>query len=98
MRSISLNGAWQCVLDPKEAGEKLRYFDPSKKFKSAKTIKIPSNWQVAGIDDYSGTIWFKKEFSSTELKGDEDAILRFEGVDYFAKVWLNGKYLGEHEG
>ena len=23
---------------------------------------------------------------------------RFEGVDYFAKVWLNGTLLGEHEG
>jgi beta-mannosidase len=26
------------------------------------------------------------------------ATLRFEGVDYFAKVWLNGTLLGEHEG
>ena len=24
--------------------------------------------------------------------------LRFHGVDYFAKVWLNGTLLGEHEG
>jgi beta-mannosidase len=24
--------------------------------------------------------------------------LRFEGVDYFSKVWLNGTLLGEHEG
>lgn len=26
------------------------------------------------------------------------ARLRFEGVDYFAEVWLNGVYVGEHEG
>ena len=26
------------------------------------------------------------------------ARLRFEGVDYFAAVWLNGAFLGEHEG
>ena len=27
-----------------------------------------------------------------------DAFLRFEGVYYAARVWLNGVYLGDHEG
>lgn len=98
MKTVSLNGRWQYVLDPKESGEKSRYFDDPKKFKNAKAIKIPSNWQVAGIDDYSGTVWFKKDFGRVAPAADEDAILRFSGADYFAKVWLNGKLLGGHEG
>lgn len=96
MGRFSLNGKWRYILDPKEAGEKLRYFDNSAKFK--RTMLIPNNWQVAGIDDYSGTVWFKKEFGRVAVAKDEDAILGFAGVDYFAKVWLNGKLLGEHEG
>ena len=32
-----------------------------------------------------------------EQKG-KYATLRFEGVDYFCKVWLNGELVGEHEG
>jgi beta-mannosidase len=40
--------------------------------------------------------WYRLEFSTSEL--DSGATLRFEGVDYFAKVWLNGTLLGEHEG
>ena len=98
MRSFSLNGRWRYVLDPKETGEKSRLFDPSKKFKNAKIMDIPGNWQVGGIDNYSGTVWFKKEFDGIDIKEDEDAILQFAGVDYFTKVWLNGKLLGEHEG
>ncbi|MFA5103562.1 MAG: glycoside hydrolase family 2 TIM barrel-domain containing protein [Candidatus Margulisiibacteriota bacterium] len=98
MRTISLRGKWQYILDPKESGEKSRLFDPSKKFKSSKKMNIPSNWQVGGIDNYSGTVWFKKEFDGIDIKDGEDAILQFAGVDYFAKVWLNGKLLGEHEG
>lgn len=41
--------------------------------------------------------WYKNEFV---VKSGEDrhAILRFTGVDYFADVWLNGTYLGAHEG
>ena len=26
------------------------------------------------------------------------ARLRFEAVDYFAEVWINGEWVGEHEG
>ena len=37
------------------------------------------------------------EFTVPE-EAPKHATLRFEGVDYFAKVWLNGELLGEHEG
>ncbi len=41
--------------------------------------------------------WYRVEFTVPE-GAPEFATLRFEGVDYFAKVWLNGELLGEHEG
>ncbi len=42
--------------------------------------------------------WYRKRFQVS--KSDEGKLLRlvFEGVDYFASVWLNGKKLGDHEG
>lgn len=40
--------------------------------------------------------WYKNEFEVKDAK--PYAILRFAGVDYFADVWLNGTYLGAHEG
>jgi beta-mannosidase len=40
--------------------------------------------------------WYRLEFATpADIRS---ATLRFDGVDYFAKVWLNGKELGEHEG
>mgnify|MGYP000884882826 FL=1 len=42
--------------------------------------------------------WYKNEFTLTQQQRDACAALRFEGVDYYCKVWLNGAYLGEHEG
>jgi beta-mannosidase len=44
--------------------------------------------------------WYRLEFSvpKSEQKSASRATLRFDGVDYFAKVWLNGTLLGEHEG
>lgn len=40
--------------------------------------------------------WYRKEFELSS-KGDR-VTLRFSNVDYFARVWLNGELLGEHEG
>jgi beta-mannosidase len=41
--------------------------------------------------------WYKNTFAVPKDAGSKGALI-FEGVDYFAKVWLNGNYLGEHEG
>jgi beta-mannosidase len=40
--------------------------------------------------------WYRLRFPTAS--GARHATLRFEGVDYYAKVWLNEKLLGEHEG
>jgi beta-mannosidase len=42
--------------------------------------------------------WYKNEFSLPEESKSAGAALKFHGVDYYCKVWLNGEYLGEHEG
>ena len=46
--------------------------------------------------DYSGTIWFRRHFPYTP--GGGIAILRFDMVDYFADVYMNGHLAGHHEG
>jgi beta-mannosidase len=40
--------------------------------------------------------WYRLSFDTPAQA--RQATLRFEGVDYFAKVYLNGQLLGEHEG
>ncbi|MFH1929205.1 MAG: sugar-binding domain-containing protein [Chloroflexota bacterium] len=61
-------------------------------------MALPTNWQHAGLEDYSGTVWFKREFSAPEEWKERQIWLRFHGVDYYADVWLNGHCLGHHEG
>lgn len=40
---------------------------------------------------------YQRRFSLPDVP-HQRARLRFEGVDHFADVWLNGHYLGQHEG
>jgi beta-mannosidase len=42
--------------------------------------------------------WYRLEFEAPPEAEDSHATLRFEGADYFCRVWLNGQLMGEHEG
>ena len=44
-------------------------------------------------------VWYyKKEFTVPVSSQNNNILLNFDGIDYFAKVWLNGQLLGSHEG
>jgi beta-mannosidase len=56
-------------------------------------------WPVdpqAGLD-WSGTVWFRRSFD-WEPSPDKSAILDLDMVDYIADVFVNGSYVGSHEG
>lgn len=42
--------------------------------------------------------WFRKSFSVPKEFRGENLRLIFEGVDYYGRYWLNGRYLGHSEG
>jgi beta-glucuronidase len=68
-------------------------------FDTSPQMNIPTDWNTA--DDkfffYEGTIWFKKSFNY-QHKAGKRAILYFGAVNYDAKVYVNGKKMGEHQG
>jgi len=44
-------------------------------------------------------VWYyQRAFELPAKKSDGYVFLCFDGIDYFARVWLNGKLLGRHEG
>ena len=42
--------------------------------------------------------WYATQFNITDDISNQMITLNFEGVDYSCEVWLNGTYLGKHEG
>lgn len=42
--------------------------------------------------------WYRTRFRASPPLPGKKIRLQFEGADYFATVWLNGRLLGEHEG
>ncbi len=48
-------------------------------------------------DKYEGVVWYRKKFSLLKLP-EGKALLLFFSANYISDVWLNGHYLGYHEG
>lgn len=95
---LSLNGTWKYKVEESEPGESLGYERKDADLSSWKEMAIPSNWYLTELGDFFGTVWFRTNFSvPAEFRGQR-LFLRFGAVDYFADVWLNGEYLGSHEG
>jgi hypothetical protein len=47
---------------------------------------------------WTGWGWYRKHFSINRDYSDKKVFIVFEGVQKYCKIWLNGKYLGEHKG
>jgi len=106
---ISLNGSWKFKTDPEGMGDlypdsvvqtyqrDCKFFDPSYDDGDWNEIVVPSCWQVQGYN-YNGVAWYRLRFDYQPSQEFNVVRLKFKGVDYFADVWLNGYYLGSHEG
>ena len=65
----------------------------------APTATLPSSWltHAPEMRHYEGLVWYQKRFDATPTEGMRQFI-RFGAVNYSAEVWLNGTYLGGHQG
>lgn len=104
--TMSLDGVWKIRLDPEEVGEEEGWQDITDFGEEWEDIDIPStyNYYNGPYQGHEGVTWFVLKFdpssSTMELDRLKDYFprLSFSGVLLRSKVWLNGNYLGSHEG
>jgi hypothetical protein len=68
------------------------------KLPSSRRMQVPSNWHLAGLPNHHGSVAFRRRFTVSPDFVDKPVWLCLAGVDYYARVSLNGQFLGEHEG
>ena len=91
-----LSGYWDFRIDEQGLGESdgwLRGF-------SGRPIAVPASWndQFTDLRDYLGFAWHQTRFDLPRGWEGQSIRLRFGSVNYLADVWLNGAFLGSHEG
>jgi beta-glucuronidase len=107
--TTSLNGPWHMIVDPYETGLGERYYENAKPkdksdrieydFDRSETLNVPGDWntQKESLFFYEGPVWYERSFSS-HRRDHTRVFVYFGAANYFTRVYLNGKKLGEHEG
>jgi len=93
----SLNGKWMLAIDPQDIGKAGLWFEKVP-IEGAQDSNVPGIIQQT-FPGYHGVVWYWRTFTPTEMLSPSGRyLLRFWAVDYLAEIWLNGIYVGGHEG
>ncbi|MHA1650024.1 MAG: glycoside hydrolase family 2 protein [Candidatus Helarchaeota archaeon] len=103
---VSLNGIWKYKCDAEQLGEHENWHNPlfiKENWDLLSSYELPCCWNsivedgIPRYDRFEGFFWFFRQF---ELEPDstKEYYLEFKGVNYSCKIWVNGSYLGDHQG
>ena len=89
----NLNGIWQFE-------EAVEGSSIPKKLKEKIVVPFPWESNLSGIQRQlkSQRAWYKRSFTVPKNWTGQDVLLHFGAVDFEAKVFVNGKYVGSHKG
>src|SRR5690349_6044125 len=96
---INLNGKWKFAYDDLK-----RISGPNAVTKWTHEIEVPfaPESERSGIGDtsYHRCCWYQREFELPKKPGPSapHTRLHFGAVDYRCDVWINGRFVGSHEG
>lgn len=95
---VNLNGTWQFRFDDAREGERGLWYERG--LGECGSIEVPFTYETAasGIKEeaFHPVVWYQRPMNHSA--SGKRTLLHFEGVDYKAKVWINGRFAGEHVG
>ena len=92
-----LNGTWDFKIDPYAQGEKKGWNNENLNTESWDKIKVPGNWDLINeYAEYAGDAWYSRTFTVDQSLENKQVRLVFQSVYNDAKVWINGKFIGEN--
>jgi beta-glucuronidase len=95
--TLNLSGMWKFKKDSLNVGERENWQNG---LTEARSIAVPGSWneQFADLRDYLDRAWYETEtYVPSSWKGQR-IYIRIGSANYAAKLWINGKAVGAHEG
>lgn len=100
-------GGWTFALDPTDRGETTRWHEPDAAWDGAKPharggwdeVSVPHDFLSDVRYAYTGVAWYRRSFAvPADAHDGRTWRLQFDTVFQRCRVWLNGKFIGAHEG
>jgi beta-glucuronidase len=110
---LSLDGEWRFAWDPENQGLAAGWPAPDFDDSGWRLREVPASWDLydtPGFDGYDGTsygvgsaftdgyAWFRRRVEPPATWKGRSIRLSFLGVNYRVWVYVNGVFVGEHEG
>lgn len=96
---LCLNGEWNFRFDDENAGEREKWFET---FEGNRKIVVPFTYETKasgiGEEAFHPNVWYQRMVAIPKEQEGKRAVLHFQAVDYTAKLWVNGTYVGQHQG
>ena len=95
-----VDGTWYFRQDAADQGLGA-HFERQASLSGWAPVTVPNAWNATDVSDQSarGSIgWYRKDFSFPRAPRGTAWKLRFESVNYRARVYMNGREIGRHEG
>jgi len=97
---IDLSGIWQAAFDWDDKGLAEKWFE---KPPAGRDIAVPASWndqfQEWATHNHVGTVWYYRDlYVPQDWNGKKNVFVRVGSAMYRASVWVNGKFMCEHEG
>src|SRR5262245_61712182 len=94
---LDLAGSWQLAFDPACAGLPDGWVSGHWPEAQSHSVQVPSIWNITH-PAAEGIGFYRKLFVPPADWAGRVVYLHFGGASYAASVWLNGIYVGSHEG
>jgi hypothetical protein len=96
---LNLNGEWQFEIDEQGDGEP-RGLTTGRDLGQRITVPFCPESRLSGIGNtaHMTHVWYRRLFQVPAALRGQRLLLHFGAVDWHARVWLNGRFLGEHRG
>jgi len=88
---------WKFITDPEDDGFQKKYYAAGFDDSSWRKIAVTGRWEKQNVGDYDGVAWYRLKFKMPEKIPCSGVDISFGAVDESAWVWLNGKYIGQHD-
>jgi beta-glucuronidase len=95
-----MDGGWLFRLDATGEGLARRYYRETGTA-GWSPVSVPNAWNTGDESEASlaGSVaWYRNDFELPDRKAALEWAVRFESVNYRARVWLNGREIGSHAG
>jgi len=96
---LNLNGEWQFEIDEAGDGEQ-RGVTSGRDLASTIVVPFPPESKLSGVGrtELMKNVWYRRLFEVPQRMKGKRLLLHFGAVDWLARVWLNGHFLGQHRG